>query len=113
MCQKFAWPRDESKTLAAAAVVPGNTLTAVIAVPWLNAKVTQEWLTGNIGGIVKDKRTKTMLSEPKAIHFEQPSLYDAETTMFIPSRFHSDVALRHQRPKMKRALLKQRRVVAS
>ena len=33
--------------------------------------------------------------------------------MFIPSRFHSDVALRHQRPKMKRALLKQRRVVAS
>ena len=50
VCQKFAWPRDESKTLAAAAVVPGNTLTAVIAVPWLNAKVTQEWLTGKHWG---------------------------------------------------------------
>jgi hypothetical protein len=45
VCQKFAWPRDESKTLAEADVEPGNTLTAVIAVPWLNAKVTQEWLT--------------------------------------------------------------------
>lgn len=96
------WPRDESKTLAAAGVVPGNTLTAVISVPWLVVETVAP---------LKDKQRKHYVGcEPKTILTimnHEPLFYHAETTTFIPSLFHLDES-RHQRPKTKKALLKQR-----
>ncbi|CAL1142940.1 unnamed protein product [Cladocopium goreaui] len=71
--------RDESKTLAAAAVVPGNTLTAVIAVPWLNAKVTQASEAENEEGPAETEGPQLeasfevlVLSRPKAYSAADP-----------------------------------------
>ena len=63
--------------------------------------------------LVKDKRRKMMFTANLKPFWLAIGLW-CRNHHFIPALFHSNVALRHQRPKMKRAFLKQRqRMVAS